>query len=60
MKIDEIKKKNKEDLMDLLYKKREELRKINFSLHSGKIKDVKSISKIKKDIARILTVLKNK
>ena len=46
--------------MDLLYKKREELRKINFSLHSGKIKDVKSISKIKKDIARILTVLKNK
>ncbi len=60
MKIQEIKKKSKSELQDLLFKKREELRKFNFSIRSGKIKNIKSISEIKKDIARILTVLKNK
>ncbi len=60
MDISEIRKKTKSDLKDLLFKKREELRKANFSIRSGKIKNIKSISKIKKDIARILTVLKNK
>ncbi len=60
MEIEEIRKKTKSDLKDLLLKKREELRKANFSIRSGKIKNIKSISKIKKDIARILTILKNK
>ncbi len=60
MDISEIRKKTKSDLKDLLFKKREELRKANFSIRSGKIKNIKSISGIKKDIARILTVLKDK
>jgi ribosomal protein L29 len=60
MKIQDIVKKSKSDLMDLLSKKREELRKNNFSVRSGKVKNIKIISENRKDIARILTVLKNK
>ncbi len=60
MKIEEIKKKSESDLMDLLFKKREELRKNNFNVRSGKVKNMKIISENRKDIARILTVLKNK
>jgi len=59
MKITDIKNKSKIDLTDLLFKKREELRKLNFNVRSGKVKNVKSISETKKDIARILTILKN-
>ena len=60
MKIKEIENKSKVDLIDLLFKKREALRKSKFSVLSGKVKNIKLISEIKKDIARILTVLKNK
>lgn len=59
MKISEIIKKTKEERENLLFKKREELRKLRFNTSSRKVKDVKTISKTKKDIARILTVLKN-
>ncbi len=60
MKIEDIRKKSKTDLKDLLFKKRDELRKVNFSVQSGKMKNIKAISETKKDIARILTELKNK
>ena len=60
MKTKEIENKSKSDLIDLLFKKREILRKGRFSVFSGKVKNIKVISGTKKDIARILTVLKNK
>ena len=57
MKIDDIRKKPKEKLEDLLAQKREELRNLRFRNSAGKVKNVKSISETKKDIARILTLL---
>ncbi len=58
MKISEIRKKSKDDLLDLLVKKREELRNLRFRNSAGKVKNVKTISTNKRIIAKILTVLK--
>ena len=37
---------------------RERLRILRFDLASGKVKNVREVRKVKKDIARILTILK--
>ncbi|RLC34742.1 MAG: 50S ribosomal protein L29 [Candidatus Nealsonbacteria bacterium] len=58
MKIGEIRQKTKEELKKLLTEKREKLRRLKFDLISGKVKNVREIRQIKKDIARILTCLK--
>jgi ribosomal protein L29 len=58
MKISEIRKKSKDDLLDLLVKKREDLRSLRFRNSAGKVKNVKTISANKRIIAKILTVLK--
>jgi len=42
----------------MLPEEREKLRQLKFDLVSGKIKNVRQIREIKKDIARILTILK--
>ncbi len=60
MKTSEIRKKSKENIIDLLVQKREELRNLCFRNSAGKVKNVKSISANKRDIARILTILKEK
>ncbi len=60
MKISEIRTKTQDKLIDLLSKKREDLRSLNFRNSAGKVKNVKSISQTKKDIAKILTILKEK
>jgi len=56
MKIAEIRKKSKIELNDMLQSLRSKLRALRFDLASGKIKNVREIRKIKKDIARILTI----
>jgi ribosomal protein L29 len=53
-------KKNKKDLIEMLKTKREALRAFNFSLVGGKTRNVKEGSAIKREIARILTVLNTK
>ena len=55
MKIGELKQKPAEELKKLLQDNRESLRQLKFDLASGKVKNVREIRKIKKDIARILT-----
>jgi ribosomal protein L29 len=60
MKISEIKKSLTNNLVDLLSKKKEEIRKIRFDINSNKNKNVKVINKNKKEIARIMTVLREK
>jgi len=60
MKASEIKNKSKNELDNLLLTKREDLRKFRFGVSSHKVKDVKAMNKVKKDIARILTILKEK
>lgn len=58
MKEDQLRQKTKEELNKLLKDKRERLRQLRFDLSARKIKNVREIQEVKKDIARILTVLK--
>ena len=57
MKISEIKQKPKNELQKLLQDERDNLRQLRFDLSAGKVKNVRQIRKVKKDIARILTIL---
>lgn len=57
MKITEIRQKTKSELQKLLQDLQKKLRQLRFDLASGKIKNVKEIREIKKDIARILTII---
>jgi len=59
MKFVELSKKPKNELQTLLSEKREKLRQLRFNISSGKVKNVREIRMIKKDIARILTLLKS-
>jgi large subunit ribosomal protein L29 len=59
MKIAELRQKTKQDLEILLRDSREKLRQLYFDLSAGKVKNVREIRKIKKEIARILTLIKN-
>ena len=58
MKIAELRQKTKEELQKLVVDYRERLRVLRFDLASGKVKNVREIRQLKKDIARILTLLK--
>ncbi|MDD3399588.1 MAG: 50S ribosomal protein L29 [Candidatus Paceibacterota bacterium] len=60
MKPAEIRQKPKEELLKSIKDYREKLRSLRFDLASGKVKNVREIRNIKKDIARILTILKEK
>ena len=57
MKINELRQRPKEELQRILKDSREKLRAFRFDLASGKVKNVREIRMIKKDIARILTIL---
>lgn len=58
MKKVEVQKKSKSDLKKLLANRRERLRFLRFNLAIGKIKNVREVREVKKDIARMLTKLK--
>lgn len=60
MKITEINQKSEKELQTMLSEKREKLRSLKFDLSSGKVKNVKEIRGIKKDIARIMTIINSK
>jgi len=57
MKISELGQKPKEELQKLLQDCRERLRQLKFDLVSGKVKNVREIRMVKKDIARINTLI---
>ena len=57
MKTSEIRQRSEVELEEILGKKREKLRQFRFDLASGKVKNVREIRILKKDIARILTIL---
>ncbi|MDO8551320.1 MAG: 50S ribosomal protein L29 [bacterium] len=59
MELPELKQKSKEELTKLLQDSREKVRQLKFDLASGKVKNVREIRQIKKDIARMLTFLAN-
>jgi len=47
-------------LNKLLKEKRKEWQDLRFKLTTGRVKDIKQVAKVKKDIARILTILNQK
>ncbi|MEK9134917.1 MAG: 50S ribosomal protein L29 [Patescibacteria group bacterium] len=47
-----------EEILKTLQEKREKLRQLRFDLSAGKVKNVREIRQIKKDVARILTLKK--
>lgn len=59
MKLIELQQKPKEELEDFLKEQREKLRQLRFDLAAGKVKNIGKLRQIKKDIARILTLLRN-
>ena len=59
MKAVELKKKTNKELTRLLIKNKERLRSLRFDLASGRVKNVREIRNLKKDIARILTLIKH-
>jgi len=52
-----LKSKSKEELYKLLLDSSKKLQDLKFNLAAGKVKNVRSIRALKKDIARILTLL---
>jgi large subunit ribosomal protein L29 len=58
--IKELRQKSIDELKNIVFEKREKLRQLRFDLAAGKVKNVREIRKIRRDIARILTVLKEK
>ncbi|MEK7627370.1 MAG: 50S ribosomal protein L29 [Patescibacteria group bacterium] len=56
----ELKQKQDEDLEKMLVENRRKLFDLRINLNEGKVKNTSDIGKSKKDIARILTVLKSK
>lgn len=60
MDFDEIKNKNVVDLKALVLEWRAKMRDLKFKVASGGLKKVGSIASLRHDIARALTVLKEK
>lgn len=58
--MDNVKKKNKEELEKELFKNSDQLRKMRFDAGSNQLKNVKEAGAVKKEIARILTSLKER
>jgi len=57
MDLTELRQKSKNELQKMLQNSQERLRQLRFDLAAGKIKNVREIRKIKKEIAQILTLL---
>jgi len=59
-KIKELREKNTEELKRLLEEKQEVVRKLRFEVAGKQVKNHREIRNSKKDIARILTLIKEK
>ena len=59
MEAKEIIKKPKKELQILLDNLRDKLRDLRFKTSADQLKNVREIRKVKKDIARVLTVMKS-
>ena len=57
MRVSELRQKPKTELKQILGEEREKLRQLRFDLAAGKVKNIREARRIKKEIARILTIL---
>jgi len=60
VKKEELKTRSEEELKKILKDDAEKLQKLRFDLSFNRLKDLSSIKKVKKDIARIKTLLNKK
>jgi len=60
MKLIELKQKSKQELQRIFDDDRKKLGQLRFGLSAGKVKNVKEVHNLKKEIARILTLIKEK
>ena len=60
MEIRELRQKTEEELKKFLSESRDRSRVLKFDLASGKVKNVREIRAVRKDISRIITILKEK
>ncbi len=60
MDIKEIKEKSDHQLLMMIKENSEKLKKLRFSLSSGQLKNYNEINQVKKIIARVKTVLKER
>lgn len=60
MDIVELKQKNKKELEKMAEDSRQKLEQLGFDLKAGRLKNVRELRSARKDIARILTILKLK
>lgn len=56
----DFKTKDSKELNGLLYEKREQLRQLRFDSIADKLKNYRQIRQLKKEVARILTILNSK
>ena len=57
MKTSELRKKSNSELDKLLKDSREKIRSLRFNLIGGKVKNVRDVRDVKRDVAKILTLL---
>ncbi len=60
MKAEEIRRKSEEECEKLLQEARGKIQKFHFSVATGKPKNTKEAANLRKDIARIKTILREK
>lgn len=60
MKITEMRQKSKEELEALLAEKRQHILVLRSMAHERKVKNVREMSGVRKDVARVLTLLQGK
>ncbi len=60
MKPKDLQQKTEKELSDLLVENRHKLGQLKFDLSSKKLKNVREVRNLRRDIARILTILNNK
>ncbi len=60
MKVTELRKKDKKELEKSIHDLTKKLSDLRFKFSSGKLKNVKEINNLKKERARILTLIKEK
>lgn len=56
--MEELRKVNKSDLMKKVQESKKRLSDMRFKFSANQVKNVKEISNIKKEIARMLTIIK--
>ena len=60
MKTKELRSKDEKSLNKMEFMLREKLRALRFDLQAGKVKNVKEVKQVRRNIAQILTIMKEK